>query len=161
MSGQYPSEATGTIYTIGTSNREIEEFIDLLNIYYINILIDVRRFPTSKFQWFKRQNFPRALAKRMIGYLFLGSELGGYRKEGYEDYLATENFQKGLEKIEATAIYDRVAIMCSERLPWKCHRWFIARILMERGWEVVHIIEKDRALNSSNYSMPHQFKKVS
>ena len=139
-----PLEPTGIIYTLGTSDREMEEFIDLLKIYDIQVLIDVRRFPTSKFEWFKRKNLPRALAKRMIGYVFLGNELGGYRKEGYDAHLSSEDFQKGLEKIESIAIYDRVAIICSERMPWKCHRWLIARILKERGWEVLHIIEEDR-----------------
>lgn len=148
---QHPLETTGIIYTLGMSNRDIEEFIDLLKIYDIQILIDVRRFPTSKFEWFKRKNLPRALARQMIGYVFLGKELGGYRKEGYDVHLSTKDFQKGLEKIESIAIYDRVAIICSERMPWKCHRWLIARILKERGWEVLHIIEEDRVWTAEGH----------
>jgi len=94
---QHPLEATRIIYTLGMSNREIEEFIDLLKIYDIQILIDVRRFPTSKFEWFKRKNLPRALARQMIGYVFLGNELGEYRKEGYDVHLSSEDFQRSAD----------------------------------------------------------------
>ncbi|MFX0202318.1 MAG: DUF488 family protein [Candidatus Hodarchaeota archaeon] len=103
------------IYTIGTSNRECEEFIALLEMYGIKLLADVRRFPTSKFEWFKKENLAKILARHQIGYLFLGTELGGYRKGGYEAYTSTESFHKGLKKIETIASYDKVAVMCSER----------------------------------------------
>lgn len=132
------------IYTIGSSNRECEEFIELLETYGIKLLADVRRFPTSKFEWFKKENLAKILARHQIGYLFLGTELGGYRKGGYEAYTSTEGFQKGLKEIETIALYDKVAIMCSERFPWKCHRKFIAMSLKDRGWQVIHIIEKDK-----------------
>ena len=132
------------IYTTGTSNREIEEFIELLNAYGIKILIDVRRFPTSKFEWFKNENLANTLAEQDIRYSFLGAELGGYRKGGYKAYTETENYRMGLEKIEALASNDKVVVMCSERLPWKCHRRFIGKSLQDRGWEVIHIIEKEK-----------------
>lgn len=133
-----------TIYTIGTSNREIEEFIELLNAYGIKMLGDVRRFPTSKFEWFKKKNLVKTLAEQGIRYIFLGAELGGYRKGGYKAYTETENYRRGLEKIEALASNEKVVVMCSERLPWKCHRRFIGKSLRDRGWEIIHIIEKDK-----------------
>jgi uncharacterized protein (DUF488 family) len=132
------------IYTIGTSNREIEEFIELLNAYGIKTLGDVRRFPTSKFEWFKNENLVKALAGQGIRYVFLGDELGGYRKGGYKAYTETQNYRRGLEKIEALASNKKVVVMCSERLPWKCHRRFIGKSLQDREWEVVHIIEKEK-----------------
>jgi len=115
-----------------------------LNAYGIKILVDVRRFPTSKFEWFKKKNLAKTLAEQGIRYIFLGAELGGYRKGGYEAYTTTENYRRGLKKIEALASNDKVVVMCSERLPWKCHRRFIGKSLQDRGWEIIHIIEKDR-----------------
>jgi uncharacterized protein (DUF488 family) len=132
------------IYTLGTSNREISEFIELLDKYKIKIIADVRRFPTSKFEWFRRETLARILAGHMIGYIFLGNELGGYRKEDYETYTLTRAFQWGLEKIEFFSLTEKVGIICAERFPWKCHRKFIASCLKQRGWEVIHIIDKDK-----------------
>jgi uncharacterized protein (DUF488 family) len=56
----------------------------------------------------------------------------------------TKNFQIGLDQIEAFALYDTVAFICSERFPWRCHRWFIGKSLGDRGWELIHIIDKNR-----------------
>lgn len=134
----------GTVYTVGTSNRGRDEFIELLVAKGISIVIDVRRFPTSTFHWFRKENLARMLAAHMIGYVFLGKELGGYRRGGYESYVLTDDFRKGLEKIEDFALFDRIAIMCAERFPWKCHRWYIGKGLTRRGWEVEHIIERER-----------------
>lgn len=158
MDDKNPLPVEQVIYTIGTSNREIKEFIEILKIYGIKILIDVRRFPTSQFEWFKREEFPRNLARHRIGYIFLGGRLGGFRKGGYEAYTLTKNFQMGIDKIELFALYDTVAFTCSERLPWRCHRWFIGKSLEERGWKLIHIIDKNWTWISdkrdrSNYSI--------
>ncbi len=71
------------IYTLGTDRRTEEDFIEILNAYGIELLIDVRRFPTSKFQHFRREDLERLLKANKIGYIFMGNELGGYRKGGY------------------------------------------------------------------------------
>lgn len=67
--------------------------------------------------------------------MYLGDELGGYRKGGYEAYLLTKEFLEGLKKLE--------------RLPWRCHRRFIGNALKNSGWKVIHIIEKDRRWTAS------------
>ena len=115
-----------------------------MNAYGIKILVDVRRFPTSKFEWFKKENLVKTLAEQGIRSIFLGAELGGYRKGGYKAYTETENYRRGLEKIEALGSNDKVIVMCSERFPWKCHRRFIGKSLQDRGWEIIHIIEKEK-----------------
>ncbi|MBC7189059.1 DUF488 domain-containing protein, partial [Candidatus Aerophobetes bacterium] len=136
------------IYTLGTSTRKLEEFIRVLKFYNIQAVVDVRRFPTSKWEHFKKENISLSLKRERIKYFYLGRELGGYRKGGYEEYLKTLDFQKGLEMLEKIASNLNSAILCAERLPWRCHRIFIAEKLQEKGWRVIHIIEEKRCWES-------------
>jgi uncharacterized protein (DUF488 family) len=81
---------------------------------------------------------------RNLYYQWLGDVLGGYRSGGYEAYMQEISFQRGLQKVEQLAKKLSIVLICAERLPWKCHRFKISHRLAERGWNVVHIIEKDR-----------------
>jgi uncharacterized protein (DUF488 family) len=132
------------IHTIGSSNRTIGEFLDLLKKYNIECLIDVRRFPTSKFEHFKKENLKEFVEREGIEYVYLGQILGGYRSGGYEKYMHTEAFLNGIKQIEIHVKDKKSAIMCCERLPWRCHRRFISMQLESRGWEVIHIIDEKR-----------------
>jgi uncharacterized protein (DUF488 family) len=132
------------IFTLGTSNRTLEEFVHLLRTSLIEMVVDVRSFPTSKFPHFKKEALSPSLGEEGLGYFYLGKELGGYRKGGYEAYMQTYDFLRGVELLERLAARCRCAILCAERLPWRCHRRFIGRSLQERGWKVVHIIEEGR-----------------
>ncbi len=132
------------IYSAGTSTRSEIEFLELLRAYDIKTVVDVRRFPTSKFEHFKRENLEAFLRGEGIKYVYLGGELGGYRKGGYEGYLVTAEFACGLEKLEEVGAKEPTVFICAERLPWRCHRRFIGNALRGRGWEVIHIIEEDR-----------------
>lgn len=132
------------IYTIGTSNRTLDEFIDLLEYYKISLLIDIRRFPTSKFECFKKENLENSLKEEGIDYFYLGKELGGYREEGYKNYIKTKEFKKGLDKLIELAMDRNVALCCSEKFAFKCHRRFVGFILKKFGYEVIHILEKDK-----------------
>ena len=88
------------IYTIGHSNRPLDEFIAILTKYKIEAVADIRRFPTSKrFPWYKRENLEIVLKKNGIKYFWLGDLLGGYRKGGYAQYMITEDYKKGIEEI--------------------------------------------------------------
>ncbi len=145
MKGKEPSPDKGQIiYTLGTSNRTLEEFLALMGHYGIGRILDVRRFPKSRFEHFGGEELAGHLRSRGIEYSYLGEELGGYRKEGYETYLQSRAFMKGLRRASALAQGSTSALLCAERLPWKCHRRFIARVLEEQGWRVTHIIEVDR-----------------
>jgi len=139
------------IYTIGSSVRSIEEFLEILEIYGIKCVIDVRRFPTSRLEHFKREKLFGILSKQGIKYYYLGKELGGYRKSGYEAYMKTETYLKTIEKLEKIAQERASVIMCAERFPWRCHRRFIAQSLKQRNWEVIHIIEKHKTWKGKNY----------
>jgi len=132
------------VFTLGTSNRSWEEFISLLRVYRIEMVIDVRSFPTSKFVHFKRESMNPSLAEAGFGYYFLGKELGGYRKGGYEAYTQSLPYLAGMELLERMSSRCRSAVLCAERLPWRCHRRFIGRSLQERGWKVSHIIDEKR-----------------
>ncbi|MHC1611511.1 MAG: DUF488 domain-containing protein [Candidatus Methanospirareceae archaeon] len=130
-------------WTVGTSNRSIEEFLRLLEIYQIEVIADVRRFPTSKHKHFKEENLRTSLEQCGIAYHHV-AELGGYRRGGYRDYMRTAEFEDGLRYIENLGASKRVAIMCAELLFFRCHRRFIADALTQRGHTVLHIIDERR-----------------
>ena len=128
-----------TIFNIGHSNRSIDEFLNLLKSNGINILVDVRRFPTSKFEPFKKDSLSKSLRDAGIEYLYLGKELGGFRPFGYKAYAETEDFGKALRELEIVAEKSLTCFMCAEKNPQSCHRKFIKEALYYRGWEVVDI----------------------
>lgn len=132
------------IYTIGTSTRDKEEFIELIKQYEIKAIIDVRRFPTSRFEHFKKDNLQRFAKQEGVRYFYLGNKLGGYRNGGYDEYTRSVSFQEGIKKLKEIALRIPSAFFCAEKLPWKCHRRFIADTLKKEGWRVFHIIEKGR-----------------
>jgi len=132
------------IYSAGTSTRSETEFIELMKTYGIEVVVDVRRFPTSRLEHFRRENLEVFLKREGINYVYLGDELGGYRKGGYEAYLLDEGFARGLKKLEEIALRESTVFVCAERLPWRCHRRFIGNALRNKRWDVIHIIEKDR-----------------
>ncbi len=132
------------IYTVGTSDRTSEEFLTLLGSLGVEAVVDVRRFPTSRFSYFKRDELSRLLEGKGFRYIYLGQELGGYRSQGYRAYLGTEGFRKGLMRVEELARTNIVVILCAERLPWRCHRRFIGRELERDGFRVEHIIDERR-----------------
>ena len=139
------AEANRVVYTLGTSTRTLEEFIALLRHLGVKVVVDVRRFPTSRFEHFKKEELASSLPEAGIDYCHLGGELGGYRRGGYQAFLASEEFKQGLKKLEEIAKERRTAIVCAERLPWRCHRRFIGGELERRGWQVMHVIDEGRS----------------
>ncbi len=132
------------IYTLGTSNRTQEEFLEILKFYKIQVVIDVRRWATSqKFPHFKKENLIKILPQNGISYYHL-ENLGGYRMESYENYMKTEAFKSALKKLINIAEKGLTCIICAEKFPWKCHRRFISKALEDRGIEILHIIEKNK-----------------
>lgn len=132
------------VYTLGTSLRCEDEFMGILKHYNIEALVDVRSYPKSKLATFNRDYLEKIITKAGMAYHFLGKELGGFRKEGYEQYLRTASFRKGLDKLKQIAQAKVSVVVCAEKLPWKCHRRFIAIELQKCGWDIVNIIEQDK-----------------
>jgi len=128
------------IYTIGSASRSEDDFLKTLSQYGIETLVDVRRFPTSKYEHFKRENLGTILFCSQIEYVYMGTELGGFRKGGYEAYIKTEEYKQGLKVLQRVAKKHPAVIMCCEKLPSGCHRRYISQSLKKLGWEVVDIV---------------------
>jgi len=107
-------------------------------------VVDVRSFPQSRFEHFKKENLAKILRKKGYNYVYLGDELGGFRKGGYLPYTSSISYRSGVFRLEKIATKSKTVFICAERLPWKCHRRFIASSLEKRGWQVIHIIDRDR-----------------
>lgn len=170
-----------TIYTIGHSNLSRAEFINLLKNQGIEILVDVRSTPFSKYSpQFNKDNLKEAISDAGIRYHYLGKTLGGrpndpacYKSrtipEEHSDYLnlvdypevmKKDFFQKGIDNLLKLAQGNKVAIMCSEEDPNFCHRHhLIGKYLVKLGCNVVHIrkdgnVVKDQLLNNFSAEPP-------
>ncbi len=157
-----------TIWTIGHSTRDLDEFLHLLKTYEIELLMDVRHYPGSrKFPQFNKKSMEVTLPENGFEYRHM-VELGGRRKvdpnskndgwrlaafRGYADYMDTDAFKEALEKLEHVATMYRTAIMCSEAVWWRCHRSMISDALKVKGWTVLHIMN-DKTATEHPYTSP-------
>jgi len=114
----------------------------MLKEHEIEVLVDVRRFPTSKVEHYKREAMEQWLLEHGIEYVWLGEELGGYRHGGYKAYMRTKLFKGGIERLSEIARQKRTCIMCLEPNPKYCHRRFISVYLGGEDIKVAHIIAK-------------------
>jgi uncharacterized protein (DUF488 family) len=132
------------LYTLGHSTRTIEEFLEILEKFQIELVVDVRKFPSSKkFPWFNKENLEKILPDKNIKYIHF-AELGGYRKEGYENFSKTEEFRKAVEKLLEITGSRNTIILCSEMVWFRCHRKYIAKAIVDRGFSVTHIYNKEK-----------------
>ena len=122
-----------SVWTIGHSNRSMKYFLNLLEEQGIEVLVDVRRFPTSKVEHFKREEMERWLGEHGIKYVWMGEELGGYRRGGYKAHTETEPFRDGIERLLDLAGEKRICIMCLEPNPKYCHRRYISAHWRDRA----------------------------
>lgn len=151
---------TSTIWTIGHSTRSLEEFLQLLKTYDIELLVDVRHHPGSrKFPHFNKDSMATTLPENGFEYKHI-VELGGRRKvqpnskndawrldsfKGYADYMETAKFQEALTILKKLAVEKRTAIMCAEAVWWSCHRSLISDALKSEDWNVMHIMSEKTA----------------
>jgi uncharacterized protein (DUF488 family) len=143
-------------WTIGHSTRAIEDFIAALEANAIKLLIDVRSLPGSKrYPQFNKEALSDSLGKAGIRYEHF-PELGGLRKpkkdsrntawrnasfRGYADYMETEEFRKGVDRlVDLAEKVGPAAIMCAEAVWWRCHRALISDFLKAHAAEVIHIV---------------------
>ncbi len=147
------------LYTIGHSTRTAEEFLELLQSFKIQVLADIRRFPGSKkFPQFNQEILREHLEAHGIQYIDI-EKLGGRRKkssspensrwrnpsfQAYADYMKTAEFEQGAEELAEIATEKTTAIMCSEAVWWRCHRSMVADYFKAKGWEVLHIMGKNK-----------------
>jgi hypothetical protein len=144
-----------TIFTIGHSTHPIDEFIGLLKHYGIEQLVDVRTVPKSRHvPQFNSDALAEAVGKQGIEYVHLKS-LGGLRHakkdsvnmgwrnasfRGYADYMSTEEFAEGIDRLIDLAKTKRTVIMCAEAVPWRCHRSLIGDALLVRDIAVEDVM---------------------
>lgn len=146
------------LYTIGHSNRTINEFIDLLKAHDITRVVDIRSIPKSrKLPWFNKDKLKAALRKEKITYIHM-QDLGGLRHarkdsinqgwhnasfRGYADYMQTPAFYPALKKLNHLLRgKKKTAIMCAEAVPWRCHRSLVADAETVRRIPVLHIMSR-------------------
>nr|WP_272926101.1 DUF488 domain-containing protein [Streptomyces sp. SID7813] len=132
--------------------------MDMLRGHDITCLVDVRSYPSSRKhpQWNQSavvENLPPDIEYRWISRLGgrrhtpkgVPSENGAWRVKAfrdYADYMAGDEFAEGLDELIGLARHERPAIMCSEAVPWRCHRRLITDALLVAGVEVVHIMSR-------------------
>ena len=135
-------------FTVGHSTRSAEEFTALLQAHGVSRLIDVRTVPRSRTNpQFNKDVLPETLHRLGIAYSHV-PELGGLRRaakdspnvgwrnlsfRGFADHMQTAEFTRGLEVLLSLIDTERVAIMCAEAVPWRCHRSLVADALTIRG----------------------------
>lgn len=140
------------VWTVGHSNHELEDFARLVLRERIEVLVDVRSFPYSRYApHFNRDELEAAMAQRGVRYMFMGEELGGrptreehYDAEGHALYgpmSEEEPFKTAVERLIDGAHRHRIALVCSEGNPHDCHRrLLVGKVLSDRGVELRHIL---------------------
>jgi uncharacterized protein (DUF488 family) len=149
-------------FTIGHSNRSLEEFVALLRGAQVDCVVDVRTVPRSRSNpQFNKDTLPEALAAFGISYEHVAA-LGGLRGKArslppevngfwtnesfhnYADYALSPEFHAGLEHLLEVGGHRRCAIMCSEAVWWRCHRRIIADYLIAAGATALHVMGPHR-----------------
>jgi uncharacterized protein (DUF488 family) len=140
-----------TFFTLGHSNHAIDRWIGLLRAHAIEVAVDTRSSPYSKYApQFDKALMQRSLESAGVRYLFLGAELGGrpanpdyYDAAGHVLYGRLRDdrkFQAAIARLETGMDRYRVALICGEEDPAHCHRrLLIGRVLTERGHTMLHI----------------------
>jgi uncharacterized protein (DUF488 family) len=150
------------IFSIGHSNRSLEEFVELLREAEIGLVADIRTVPRSRTNpQFNKDTLPESLSDVRIAYEHIAA-LGGLRGKNravsadvngfwtndsfhnYADYALSASFHEGLEHLIELGRTQRCAMMCSEAVWWRCHRRIVADYLIARGETVFHIMARGR-----------------
>lgn len=153
----HPHWPQGTIFTIGHSTLSIDRFTAVLDAYEIALLADVRTVPRSRHNpQFNADTLSTSLASAGVAYRAMpalgglrhsrvGSPNAGWRNKsfrGYADYMQTAAFHDAVTELIEMGREQRIAIMCAEAVPWRCHRSLIADALEVRGVEAVEILSE-------------------
>lgn len=148
------------ILVIGHSTRTIEGFLGILEAHSVNCLADIRTIPKSRHNpQFNEDSLKKTLKKHRIRYVHMKG-LGGLRHaskdsvntgwrnasfRGFADYMQTVEFKEALEDLISLSGRYRVAIMCAEGNPFRCHRSLVADALTVRKIHALHISSKKSA----------------
>jgi uncharacterized protein (DUF488 family) len=75
-------------------------------------------------------------------------QLTAHGVQRFIDYMQTREFEESLERCVELVREKRIALMCAESVPWRCHRSLIADALLVRGIDV-------REITSATEARPH------
>ncbi len=153
------------LYTIGHTTQSQEAFLDMVNAFHIDCIIDVRSMPYSKYAiQFNQDVLRKFLSENGVMYAHFGTEFGARRsdclketkqKDGstvlqvnFELGAKTDNLKMGMRRLDKALSQKRtVALMCTESNPLDCHRFsFLSRYLVDNGYEVGHVM-RDKSSN--------------
>ncbi len=163
----WPVEKRPPLMTIGHSTLALDLFLRGLSANGVQVLVDVRSFPGSRrYPQFGREALAQSVPAAGIEYRWLRalggrrtplaeSENGAWRNasfRGYADYMQTEKFAAALDELMDLSQESSLAYMCSEAVPWRCHRSLISDALTARGFHVEHIFVKP---NGESERRPH------
>jgi uncharacterized protein (DUF488 family) len=144
------SVSASVIYTIGHSNHTLEKLVELLKKNGIELVVDVRSSPFSRYSpQFNKENIEEAFAKSGVLYEFHGNALGGRPNDpscydehevNYVRIREKEWFQEGIAYLCWRSSQQTLALLCAEEDPHMCHRHnLVAQALLDRGIRVTHI----------------------
>ena len=152
--------ALPVVLSIGHSTHSLDKFVGLLLAHSVTCVVDVRTVPRSSHNpQFNKTSLPRSLKEAGLEYVHMPG-LGGLRHakrdsinigwrntsfRGYADYMQTTAFEESLNELIQLVNQDRVALMCAEALPWRCHRSLIADALLVRGIRTEDIMTLTRS----------------
>lgn len=158
------------IYTIGHSTHDKEVLVSMLQENNIDLLVDIRSYPGSKkFPHFNKEVMPDWLEAAGVQYKHI-PELGGRRRKlkdveadnggwqnisfkNYADYTSTDTFAEGLTELMRLAHVYRVAYMCSEHHPSRCHRTIVSDNLTALGVTVMHILPNGKGTKLTEHTL--------
>lgn len=155
------------IFTVGHSTLQPDDLVALLALGPVAIVWDVRSYPVSRWEWFRREALERWLPEAGIEYRWV-TDLGGrrgrppqadrpaslreaaavgdtrprWREPGFANYqwhMTTPEFFAATDELIDLGSGRDVAVMCAEGVWWRCHRSMIADYLTSAGVDVVHL----------------------
>lgn len=140
------------LYTIGHSNHDVTTFISLLKRHGVTLVADVRSLPYSQYcSQFNKEILSARLRAENIRYIYLGRGLGGRPKDpccdedGFVDFWQMANrqeFRQAIVRLLEASAENRVALMCAEKDPLDCHRFFlVCRAVKEKAVAIRHILQ--------------------
>ena len=151
-------------FTIGYSNYKTQKLLTLLKLHTIQYILDVRSVPYSQRNpQYNRENIKLSLEENNIHYIFIGNLLGArydnpdlyfFNKQvvDFKKIRKLDSFKQGIKSVmNYLEQKHNIALMCSEKDPFNCHRFvLISYSLVKQGISVKHILDNgDILLNDS------------
>ena len=149
-------------FTIGHSNHKIEDFLKILKKWKIEYVIDIRSVPYSKYaKQFNREEVTKEVVKNRIQYRYLGNMVGGgfikfhnssQNVPRLKELRNNEKFKNGIHILHNFILKQKkIALMCSEKDPYRCHRFFlVSYFLQKEGVKIKHILYDGRLIDNKD-----------